>query len=135
MKGTLQESRNLGRGRGQVRNRRGGMGRACFALLYRSVSNSRTPPKHPRVPQGASWGILGIHRQLEVAGGGGGLGWVIKGRACCTLQSPPLLPAYFWCVPGPRVPQTARKYPNSCTTRPTDSQTGPLARYRGFWDG
>ena len=33
------------------------------------------------------------HRQLETGGGGGGVG-VIKGRACCTLQSLPLLPAY-----------------------------------------
>ena len=90
-----------------MRNRRGGMRRACFALLYRSVSSSRTPAKHPRVPQG----ILGIP---QTAGnrwrGGGGVGVGHKGQgACCTLQSPPLFPAYFFLVLW--VPQRSHRQP------------------------
>ena len=87
MKGALQESRNLGRGRGQVRNRHAG--HALHSFTDRSLT-------------------LGLHR-LETGGGGGGLRWVLKGKACCTLQSPPLLPAYFFFVLW--VPQRSHRQP------------------------
>ena len=215
MKGALQESRNLRRGRGQVRNRRAGH------ALHSFTDRSLTLGLHPSIP-GSHRGMLGIpqtagnrwrggggvavghkgqgllhatvppppsrlflscpmgptkvpqtarNRRRAGAVGVGGRGqgllratvpprlpayfWGVpdpigvpqtarnarnrrrgrgfgvghKGQGLLRATVPPLLPAYFWGVPGARVPQTARKHPNSRTTRPTDSQTGTLARY------